>query len=190
MKPIKITSQEKITTIRLRESAKKELESMGHVGQTHEEILLGIIRLLKNSKSETKIIEKGNMTGTKYARQSKTFQVEIDHEKYAIVCAFNDLGPMPFRKTEWEIDLEIVNVSPPHDNKWRALDTINTKTAQLLYFVAIKQVLEESFNLKIYELSTTEDFLSYDKWKSVYSSNKLSMESFQSDIERNLRHAT
>lgn len=190
MKPIKITSQEKITTIRLRESAKRELESIGHAGQTHEEILLGIIRLLKNSKSETKIVEKGNITGTKYARQNRTFQVEIDHEKYAIVCTFNDLGLMPFRKSEWEIDLEIVNVSPPNDDKWKSLDTVKPRTAQLLYFVAIKQVLEESFNIKIYELSTAEDFFSYDKWKSVYISNKLSMESFQSDIERKLRHAS
>src|SRR3989338_8959841 len=188
MKPIKITSAEKITTIRLSESTKRELESFGHAGQTQEEIIKGIMRLLKNSKSETKIVEKNNVIGTKYARLSRTFQIEIDHHKYALVCTFNDLGLMPFRKTEWEIDLEIVNVSQDNDHKWRNLNPLDPKTSQLLYFITIKQILEENFNLKIYELTQVDDFLNYDKWKQVYLTNKLSLESLESDIERRLRH--
>ena len=95
---------------------------------------------------------------------------------------------MPFRKTEWEIDLEIVNVSQDNDHKWRNLNTLDPKTAQLLYFITIKQILEENFNLKIYELTQVDDFLNYDKWKQVYLTNKLSLESLESDIERRLRH--
>lgn len=164
MKPIKLTSKEKITTLRLSESTKRELESFGHAGQTHEEILQGIMLLLKNSRSETKIVEKNNVIGTKYARLNRTFHVEIDQDKYAIVCTFNDLGLMPFRKSEWEIDLEIVNVSLNNDKKWKAWSTLDQKTAQLLYFVALKQILEESFNLKMYELSHMDDFFNYDRW--------------------------
>lgn len=189
MKSIKITSQEKITTLRLSESTKRELESLGHAGQTHEEILQSIMHLLKNSKSETEIVEKNNIIGTKYARLSRTFPVEIDQKKYAVVCTFNDLGLMPFRKSEWEIDLEIVNIRLNNEKKWKTIDALNPKTAQLLYFIALKQILEESFNVKMYELFQTDDFFNYDKWKNSYRANKLSMESFQNDVERRLRDA-
>ena len=192
MKPtIKITSTEKITTIRLSESTKRELESFGHAGQTHEEILLGALKLLKNLKlpSETRVTASGGVIGTKYSRLSQTLNIEIDLEKYSLVCTFNDISFIPFTKsTEWELDLQLVNLKQS-TTPWKDPRNLNPKTRRLLYFIAFKQILEEGFNIKIYEILTLDDYFNYDKWKTVYTIHQLSMESFRIDVEEKLKDA-
>ncbi|MBI4981477.1 hypothetical protein HZC30_08060 [Candidatus Woesearchaeota archaeon] len=187
---LKITSTEKITTIRLSESAKRELESFGHAGQTHEEILLGVLRQLKNLKlpSKTNVTATGEAIGIKYGRLNRTLNIEIDQEKYSLVCIFNDISFIPFTKsTEWELDLEIANIKIG-SGSWKDPLSLNSKTRLLLYFIALKQILEDLFNIKLYEILNLDDYLNYDKWKAIYTIHQLSMESFRTDAEEKLRN--
>ena len=57
----------------------------------------------------------------------------------------------------------------------------------LLYLVAVKQVLEEVFSIKIYEIATQDDYFNIEKWKSAFIRNKLSMESFYKDIQNKIK---
>ena len=58
----------------------------------------------------------------------------------------------------------------------------------LIYLVIIKQILEEVFSIKIYEINTEDDYFDEDKWRSSFMRNKLSMESFYRDIQRKLKN--
>lgn len=198
---IKVTSKEKMTTLRLSEATKKELESFGRAGETHEEMLLDVLNLLKNmvKDSETKIIQKNNVIGTKYGRISKTFDIEIDKKKYSVVCTYNDISVIVMLRNnrslssqlspEWEVNLEIVNFKAEVAD-WQNPNILynkDKKTWLLLYFIAFKEVIEEMCNIKINEFSTVENYLNYDIWKQAYLKYKLSLESLSKDIEKRLR---
>ena len=208
---IKVTRKEKITSIRVSESTKRELEGFGNSGNSHEEILKKLIKLAKSAftDSETKLIKNRNIIGTKYGKLSRTFNIETEQDKYSIVCKFNDLSLMNlmlenknlqdnFTK-EWEIDLEIVNISIKNATKyggkketvtWRSPNILYKNDRHeylLLYLVAVKQVLEEMFSIKIYEITTQDDYFNIEKWRSAFVRNKLSMESFYRDIQRKIR---
>lgn len=209
-KTIKVTQKEKITSIRVSESTKRELENFGNSGNTHEEILKKLIKLAKSTftDSETKLIKDQNVIGTKYGKLSRTFNIETEQDKYSIVCRFNDLSLMnlmlenknlqgTFSK-EWELDLEIVNIGVGAekyaDNRktitWGSPDTLYGKDKHeflLLYLVAVKQVLEEMFSIKMYEIVTQDDYFDIEKWRSAFVRNKLSMESFYGDIQEKIR---
>ena len=49
---IRVTSREKITSIRVTESTKRELESLGQSGETHEEIIKKLIKFAKSAFAE------------------------------------------------------------------------------------------------------------------------------------------
>lgn len=207
---IKVTSEDKISSVRVRESTKRLLESFIQNGETHEETLVRVLGLLKNvlSESSTKLIKQKNVLGTKYGRLSKAFDIDIDNERFTIVCIFNDLTPLNiisynkdlqehFTK-EWEIDLEIVNISTDaHEYtekkgmvSWKDPKTFrenNKKDYLLLYLIAVKQVLEFMFGKKINEIINSEDFFDIYKWKEAYKRNNLSMESYYHDIEEKLK---
>ena len=207
---IKVTRKEKITSIRVSESTKRELESFGNSGNSHEEILKKLIKLAKSAftDSETKLIKNRNIIGTKYGKLSRTFNIETEQDKYSVVCKFNDLFLMnlmlnknlqdDFTK-EWEIDLDIVNISIKNAKKyggnkkiitWRDPNILYKNDRQeyfLLYLVAVKQVLEEVFSIKIYEIATQDDYFNIEKWKSAFIRNKLSMESFYKDIQNKIK---
>ncbi|MBL7147989.1 MAG: hypothetical protein ISS82_04145 [Nanoarchaeota archaeon] len=207
---IKVTKKEKITSIRVSESTKRELEGFGNSGNTHEEILKKLIKLAKSAftDSETKLLKKGNIIGTKYGKLSRTFNIETEQNKYSIVCKFNDLSLMNLMlenknlkenfSKEWEIDLEIINISvdsQKYNNKqktvtWKSPNILYEKDKHeylLLYLIAVKQVLEEMFSIKIYEITTQDDYFNIEKWKSAFIRNKLSMESFYGDVQRKMR---
>ena len=205
---IKVTSEDKISSIRVRESTKRLLESFTQNGDTQEETLLKLLNLLKNtlSESSTKFIKQNNITGVKYGSLSKRFDIDIEDKRYAIVCTFNDLTSLnilPYKKDlqeyikEWEIDLKIVNISTDVDKyheksmvTWKDPQTFrenNKRDYLLLYFIAIKQVLEFMFGIKINEIVTSEDYFNTYKWKEAYSRNNLSMDSYYHDIEEELR---
>ena len=192
---IKITQKKKITSIRISESTKRELESFGNSGNSHEEIIKKLIRLANST--ETKLIKDKNIIGTKYGRLNKTFNIETEQNKYSIVCKFNDLSLMNLLKNkeltkEWEMDLEIVNIGIYSKKQitWKDPDILYKKDKHeylLLYLVAVKQVLEEVFSIKIYEINIQNDYFDIDKWRSTFLRNKLSMESFYKDIQKKIK---
>jgi len=210
-KIIKVTRNKKITTLRLSESTKQELESFGNSGETHEEILKKLMKLTKNNiiKSETELYKAGNVIGTKYGKLSRTFNIETEKNTYSIVCTFNDLSIMnlmlenkyiqeqgSFSK-EWELDLEIVSLGIIDKNNyerimtiWNTPDSLHKSDKQeylLLYLIAVKQVFEETFSLKIFEINTQEDYFDVEKWRLTFIRNDLSMESFYNDIQKKIR---
>ncbi len=207
---IRVTSREKITSIRVSESTKRELESFGQSGETHEEIITKLMRFAKNAftESDTRLIKNKNVIGTKYGKLSKNFQIETEKDKYYIVCTFNDLSPMALiyankslqenLTKEWELDLEITNIgmnAKPNAGKnqiinWKSPQIIqqnDPKEFLLLYLVSVKQVLEYIFSIKIYEMIIREDYFDTEKWRKAYNRNNLSMESFYHDIQKKIR---
>lgn len=197
---IQVSSKGKMTTLRVSEATKRYLESFGRAGETHDKMLARILNTLKYNDIETQVLRKNNVLGTKYARLNRTLGLDIDSHKYALVCTYNDLSPWALIKNhdnlsehfgrEWELGLELVNVQTEKSKSWSDPKIIyqkDKKTWLLLYFIALKVILEDIFNIRIYEISTTQDYLSYDYWKQAYSRNKLSMESFHKDIERQLK---
>ena len=95
-KIIKVTRKEKITSIRVSERTKKELEHYGSSGDSHEEIIKKLINLTKNllNDSGTKLMKNNNVIKTKYSRINRTYKIETEQDKYSIVCIFNDLSLM------------------------------------------------------------------------------------------------
>lgn len=200
---IKVTRKEKITSIRVSEITKRELENFGNSGNTHEEILKKLIKLAKSAiDSETKLIKNKNILGTKYGKLNRTFNIETEKNKYSIVCKFNDISLMNLMlenknlqenfSKEWEIDLEIININTNKQKKtiWKNPNILYEKDKHeylLLYLIAVKQVLEEMFSIKIYEINTQDDYFNAEKWKSAFIRNKLSIESFYRDIQRKIR---
>lgn len=198
---IKVIKKEKITSIRVTERTKKELESFGNSGDSHEETLKKLIKLARNifMDTDTEIIKNKNIIGTKYAKLSQTLHIETEKGKYSIVCKYNDLSLMNLisknkklqnnLSKEWEIDLEIVNISI-NEKKWSNPDLFYDKDKEeylLLYFIAIKQILEEIFSITLFEITTLTDYFNINKWKSTYIRNGLSMDSFYQEIQRKIR---
>ena len=56
----------------------------------------------------------------------------------------------------------------------------------LLYLVAVKQVLEYIFGIRIYEMTTRKDYFDTEKWRNAYIRNNISMESFYHDIQKKM----
>ncbi len=202
---ITIQEKEKITTLRITDRTKKILESLAVGKETHEEIILRIIKLAQGMSSEggTQIIEQKNIIGTKYHRLHKTLSIKIANKLYETLCTYNDLGSIDMlRKSkemreylfgkgnspEWELHLEIANIK--EKGKWvnpQDFKSKNKKEYFLLYFAALKQILEETFDIKAYEILTDEDYSSLEKWQKVYKRFELSQESLDTDIVKMLR---
>ncbi|HJX06305.1 MAG TPA: hypothetical protein VJ461_06360 [Candidatus Nanoarchaeia archaeon] len=206
---ITVQTKEKYTTLRLSERTKKMLEAQGKGKETHEQILLRLIKISENLSSEqgSQIMQKGNVIGTKYERLNKTFGLSIDDKKYLVVCTYNDLSimatirnkkfqqvkivgspnhmPIDVKNIDWEIDLEIVNVNK--GNGWVKPTTLSFEERNLLYFICLKQVLEETFDIKLYQLSNIEDYTNIDTWNEIYSKHGLSRDSLRSDIKEKIK---
>lgn len=200
---IKISSKNKSTTIRLSEKTKKMLEQLSLGKETHEKIILRLIKNqinLENSfqNNKTKLIKEGNVIATKYTTLHKTIDLKIDEKKYSVVYNYNDLSTFAIMRKnylvekrnngysnienfEWEIDLEIVNVN--FENKWISPDKLNKNELKLIYFICIKNVLEDIFDLNIYEIENVKDFTNFDTWYEIYSKYDLSKDSFNNDIK-------
>jgi hypothetical protein len=88
----------------------------------------------------------------------------------------------------WVIDLQIVNIKK-NKEQWQNPDLYNhkfSKEYRLFYFVCLQRLLEETFNINLYELSTEDDLFDVVKWDNAYKRNNLSRESFYSDVEKKL----
>ena len=197
MQSIKVNKNEKSTSIRISEKTKKMLETHSQGKETHEQIILRLLKLVDSmSISEgTELLEAKSAIGTKYKRINKTIEVETNSSKYAIVIVYNDFKIFAALRAnkqllnyigkefdlEWEVDLEIVNVRKDH-GKWEK----PTKENKLLYFVALKNILEETFDASIYEIATERDYLDLSKWEEIYKRLHLSMDSFDTDVKRKL----
>lgn len=214
---IRITSREKITTIRVSESTKRELESVGQSGETQEDTLKRLIKFAKNAfkESDTKVTQDNNIIGTKYGKLTRTFDIETDKKKYSVVCTFNDLSPMALaghrlnsgKYDEWELDLELVNIGISKRGEgnsvsdytktlnfrnlsWSSPNILYTNDKEeflLLYLVAVKEILEGIFGIRIYDIVTAKDYYDIEKWRNTYLTYHLSMESFYRDIQDKIK---
>ncbi len=203
---IEIPAKEKITTVRLTEKTKKMLDALAKGKETHEQIILRLIKLANQLQSPagTEIHQRGRVTGTTYERLNRIFTAKCGGSTYSVVCTFNDLAVLHLLRQsasirkyiaydrespQWEIDLRIENLRK-EGGKWRPPDVFEQKEPReflLLYLACLKQVLQDSFDIILYELSTEEDILSLGRWDGAYKRNELSRESFYSDIQRKLK---
>lgn len=190
MSKIIVKSNDKSTTIRLKEQTKKMLEAVSKGKETHEEIILRLINMSEKLSNDntTEIVQKGNIIGTRYETLHKTFDLEIDKEKYQVVCNYNDLSPISLMKTpvlDWEIDLEIVNINK--GKGWISPKTLSKSEFNKIYFICLKQILEQTFDIKLYQLSTLDDYLNIDKWMEAYKKYNLSKDSLTQDVKDKLK---
>jgi hypothetical protein len=206
---IKVKSNGEISSLRITKKTKKMLEALAQGRETHEEIILRLIKTVTDMSQEegTKIINKGNLIGTQYQRANKTIQVETDKNKYSVVCTYNDLAVLSILKKsrylrnykyiahekawppEWELDLEITNISTESE-KWtdpKGLKNKDRSEYLLLYLICVKEVLEKTFDIRMFEIITKYDYFSLEKWDKAYKRNDLSMESFYSDVQKRLK---
>jgi hypothetical protein len=190
-----VTPNEKSSTIRLKQKTKDMLEELAKGKETHEQIVLRLIKLANalNSETNTKIIEKGNIIGTKYKVTHKTLHIKINNQEYSVVCKYNDISIIALLQNkslkellkqdlDWRLDLEIVNIND--GNGWR--DPKHMKEANLIYFVCMRQILEHIFDIKLYQFETIEDYFNGDNWSEAYTKNNLSKDSLHFDIRRHL----
>ena len=119
------------------------------------------------------------------------------------MCAYNDLTPfMKYRflnlndpiiqekSRDWEVDIKIVNIRVGK-GKWEDPDSllIDNQELILLNLVILQRKLDHYFNLLSMQFSIEDDYLDIDKWKKMYKSNNLSMESFYNDVEKKINKA-
>jgi hypothetical protein len=181
------------------------LEALAIKKETHEDIILRLIKMANNLSEEngSKLIERGNVTGTKYERVHRTFKIKTEKAKYEVVCTYNDLVLLSMLKNnkrlkgymsnrnrdfDWEVDLEIVNVRIG-EGKWEAPINLKNKDGKeylLIYLVVLKEILEETFDINIYEITALNDYFERDKWEKAYKENNLSLDSFNSDVQKKL----
>jgi hypothetical protein len=199
-KTIKVNGKESASSIRVSNKTREMLSSLARGQESQEQVILRLIKLANNLSSEegTKIIEKGNVIGTKYKQKHKTIDIELKNKKYSIVCTYNDLSIIALMNNkqlqqlrtknhdlEWELDLEIVNVKM--GDKWQQPTKTNIPETKILYLICVNKILEETFDIKLYELVTEEDYLDISKWMDVYDRNNLSRDSLNTDVRDKLR---
>lgn len=194
-----IGSNEKSSTIRLKQKTKDMLGELAKGKETHEQIILRLIKLANalNSEKNTTIIEKGNIIGTKYETTHKTLNIKINNVEYQVVCKYNDISIIALlqnkslkelskqKDLDWRLDLEIVNINS--GKGWENPEHVMNKEKNLIYFVCIKQLLEEIFDIKLYQFETIEDYFKGDTWSNAYEKNNLSKDSLHFDIRRHLK---
>ncbi|MCF7871491.1 hypothetical protein K9L97_00475 [Candidatus Woesearchaeota archaeon] len=198
MEKVNITSSEKSSTIRLKQKTKDMLEELAKGKETHEQIILRLIKLANalNSEKNTTIIQKGNIIGTKYETAHKTVHIKIKNQEYVVVCKYNDISIIALLQNkslkelsrsqdlDWRLDLEIVNINS--GKGWENPENVISKEKDLIYFVCLKQLLEEIFDIKLYQFETIEDYFNRDNWSEAYEKNNLSKDSLHYDIRRHL----
>ena len=202
---IKISSKEKYTSIRLSERTKKMLDSVAQGKETHDQIVIRLVHAYKSFTAEptTRIIEKGHIIWTRYEKIHKTVIIQTSKSEYSVVCTYNDLNIFAnYRNNkqlmtyvsekglnpEWEADLEIVNIKKNKD-EWEQPAHLAKKDKQeylLLYFVCLKQILEETFLIKMTEFTTDKDYFDTEYWEKAYKYYSLSKESLYSDVLKKL----
>lgn len=190
MNKIIIKSSDKSTTIRLKEKTKKMLESVSKGKETHERIILRLINIAEKLSQDntTEIVQKGNIIGTKYSTLHKTFNIEIEKINYQVLCSYNDISPISLMKKpilDWEIDLEIININK--GKGWISPKNFSKSELDKIYFICLKQILEQTFDITLYQFSTLDDYLNIEKWMEAYKKYNLSNDSLTHDIKNKLK---
>jgi len=201
---INIPMAEKITTIRVTERTKSILESFSRNKETHEETLLRLMRIAESYSQEesTQVIRDGNVEGVNYSRLHKTINISTSKGDYDIVFTYNDISMLSPKNTEplkkfmanhrgnfeWEFSIDIVNISK--GKKWADPKKFKDKNEYLLiYFACLKNIIEDTFSVKLYEITTEEDYTSQSKWEEAYKRCSLSRESLERDVKKILKNA-
>jgi hypothetical protein len=199
MKNVNVSSNEKSSTIRLKQKTKNMLEELAKGKETHEQIILRLIKLANvlSSNNNTAIIEKGNIIGTKYEVTHKTLKIKINNLEYSVVCRYNDISIMALLQNkslkelthggdfDWRLDLKIVNTN--HGSGWQDPEHMRDQEKNLIYFICLKELLEDIFDIKLYQFETIEDYFNGDIWSNAYEKNNLSKDSLHFDIRRHLK---
>lgn len=198
-----LNKKEKQTSLRISIKTKKMLESLAIGKETHEQILLRLIKMtnIASAKEGSQLIPGKAITGAKYKRDNRTIDIDTGKAKYSVVCTFNNLDVIIMlrenkqlasyitEKPEWELDLEIVNIKKDVWEKPSLLERRDKREFLLLYLVCLKQILEDIFDIDIFEISKEDDYFDIGLWQKGYIRNNFSMESFQSDIEKKIGNA-
>jgi hypothetical protein len=199
-KTIKVDETEKASSIRVSNKTREMLVALSRGKESQEDVILRLIKLSNNlsAKEGTQIKEKGNIIGMKYAQKNKTLDIVLKGKKYSAVCTFNDLSLMSIMRSrqlqnmrareqdmEWELDLDLVNINK--GSGWIKPSALNIEDARLIYLICVKQVLEETFDIKLYELMTEKDYLDISKWTESYDKNGLSRDSLNADVRNAFR---
>src|SRR3989338_484302 len=142
MHTVKINNKEKSTSIRISERTKRMLDAMSVGKETHEKIILRLIKQ-GNTSTNTQIIIKKNVVGTKYNRLNRMLNIETDNGQFAVVFTYNDFKPLQDNKLDWEVDLELINIKK-NNGKWE-----EPKKEELFYFVILKYLLEYTFSMQL-----------------------------------------
>jgi hypothetical protein len=193
-----VSSNEKSSTIRLKQKTKNMLEELAKGKETHEQIILRLIKLANvlNSNTNTTILEKGNIIGTKYERTHKTLKIKINDLEYLVVCKYNDISIIALLQNkslkelsgrqdfDWRLDLKIVNAN--YGSGWQDPEKMRVQENNLIYFICLKELLEDIFDIKLYQFETIEDYFNGDIWSNAYEKNNLSKDSLHFDIRRHL----
>ena len=173
---INVNSNEKSSTIRLKQKTKDMLEELAKGKETHEEIVLRLIKLSNtlNSENKTSIKQRDNIIGTKYERVHKTININLNGQEYLVVCTYNDLSLIALmqnkslkefsqnKQLDWRLDLEIVNIND--GSGWKEPKTVDLKQVNSIYFVCVKTILEDVFDIKLYQFSKLLDYFEIDNW--------------------------
>ena len=199
---IKVSTTNRSSSIRVSERTKKMLEALTMGKESHEQIILRLIKLANNMSTEgTRLVQKNNVLGTRYARLNETIGIETSDQSYTVVCTYNDLTIFSMLRNRqfdnislkessyhWEVDLDIVNIKVGNGRWQPPTHAIkDQKRLMLLDLIILKKILENTFDVLIYEIVEENDFLDISKWRMAYERNKLSMDSFRNDVEKILR---
>lgn len=196
---VNIHSNEKSSTIRLKQKTKDMLEQLTKGKETHNDIILRLIKMANTLKNESKtqIVHRGNIIGTKYEKIHKTIQVKLNEQTYDIVCTYNDLSLIALmqnkslrqlsdnQQLDWRLELEIVNIKK--GTSWIEPKKIHSKELHLMYFICVKNILEDNFDIKLFQFSNLQDYFNIDNWFEAYNTHNLSKESLQFDIRKKIQ---
>jgi len=84
----------------------------------------------------------------------------------------------------WEVDLELVNFQK-NNGKWKNPKQLKKKDYLFLYFVCLRTILKETFNITI--PMKDDDYVSLEEWENVYEENNLSQDSLDYDVKDKLK---
>ncbi|MFW6014502.1 MAG: hypothetical protein ACOCQG_04975 [Candidatus Nanoarchaeia archaeon] len=199
LQKIRINTMNKSSSIRISERTKKMLEALSLGKESHEQIILRLINLANKISREqgTTLYKKNKALGTKYNRVNEKFIIETNKNEYSIVCVYNDLTIFSMLRQnqlhnlsldliqEWEVNLDIVNAKE-RKGKWGNPRKVVGKELELVEMAVLKQVLEKTFDILLYEIVDEKDYLDIGKWRKMYEKYNLSLESFYNDVEKKL----
>jgi len=195
------------TTIKVSNELRNKLAEVGKKDETFEEVIWRVIRRAEADRSGEVVTSKSSVIQYKRKKEfvalsmfirskGSTFGPNVKNVSVEGVGFEYEYNVPPRKEGEWELDIKIIKVyymqktyNPSEffgvDNEDNYLSDEFTN----IYFVILSEILVKEFGItKLkghdYFSSKLLDILS---WRKIYYENKLSQESFISDVEDVLR---